>query len=95
MRIAVGGVRRLVAHAICDGYCAEPYVNERRDVAVPQVVDAYPLYAGKSATALHLSPEIRFDHTLEDPLVALDLESLFDIEPHLLGQEVRYGDCAD
>lgn len=90
--VAVGDVGRLVAHAVRDGERGEAHVDEQRNVAVPEVVDADGLEAGRFASALHLVAEEVLGHG-EDPLVGVEVEE-GEERLQLLSAEAGHGDDA-
>ena len=90
--VAVGDVGRLVAHAVRDGERGEAHVDEQRHVAVPEVVDADGLEAGRLAPARHLVAEEVLGHG-EDPLIGAEVEP-GEERLHLLRVEARHGDDA-
>lgn len=70
------------------------HVDEQRHMAVPEIVDANPLYAAFGASSLHLVAEEVLCYR-EYPVVRPEVVSQLQELPHLLVEEFRYGYLPD
>ena len=93
MRVAVGDVNRLVAHALGDGKRGEPHLDQQAHMAVAYVVYADALHARRLAPALHLMGQEVLGHG-EQALVGGDVVAHLDEVRHLVAQEGGHDDRA-
>ena len=88
MRVAVGDVHRLVAHALGDGQRGEVHLDQQAHVAVTYVVYANSLHAQRLTPALHLVGQEVLGHG-EQALIGCNIvaqEGGLDDRAHRLGR---------
>ncbi len=91
MGVAVGDVHALVAHPVGDRDRGEAQVDQKRDMAVPQVMDPYLFHTGKLRSGFQRVAE-RVLREGEEAVVFLDVAFHLHVLLEFLREEAGQGD---
>ena len=91
MSVVVGDIDAFVSHPIGDGYRRVSHFNQKRNMAVSQIVDSDPLDPCGLGTSVHFVVEIAFCN-FKQPVVFADSVELFHIVLHFLTEKLRHLD---
>lgn len=95
MAVAECDLCGLVTRPIADGHCREPHLCQKRDVAVPEVVDPDDGNPRHGASLRDGRLELRRAEVGEYALIMSRWRHVVDEVPKLVAQELREGNLAD